>query len=87
MTRRAPLIFAIVLLLLPMLYVGSYLLLVRAVKRGDAAYSFDCPEPLRTVYAPLYPVDIQLRPDAWWIHESPLPPAGAGKWESYPPLP
>jgi hypothetical protein len=68
MTNRAPLIVAIVLLLLPVLYVGSYLALVRAVRDGNA-YSFRCHPALRPLFSPLYRLDIELRPDAWWFHE------------------
>ncbi|QDU26004.1 hypothetical protein ETAA8_10760 [Anatilimnocola aggregata] len=71
-------IFAAVLLMLPVLYVISYLALVRAVRQGDNTYSFQCPAPLRPLYAPLFLIDIQLRPEAWWVREATSPPPTNG---------
>ncbi|WP_254509708.1 hypothetical protein [Anatilimnocola floriformis] len=70
---RAPLIFAIVLLLLPALYVGSYLALVLPegvvhdtadpAVRVHGYYRLGGPTDL--LYAPLESVDRKLRPNAW----------------------
>ena len=77
--NRAPLIFAIVLLLLPVLYVGSYLALVtpdlRAVEDTSAApknrwrivfthYRFGRPWSER-IYWPLEQIDRKVRPKVW----------------------
>ena len=71
MMNRTPLFLAIVLLLLPVLYVGSYLALmdhqplapftrIRAANfriGGEAAHYF---------YLPLIWIDSKVRPDFWW---------------------
>jgi len=79
MTNRAPLIVAVVLLLLPVLYVGSYLALVVP----ESEWLFTVPEdvfsePRRyrigSTYAelcfwPVHRIDVQLRPTTWkWEH-------------------
>ena len=74
MSKRAPLIVAIVLLLLPMLYVGSYLVLVWpdgerlnfADSRSDfPTYRCETESWARRVYWPLEQVDRKIRPNAW----------------------
>ncbi|WP_425617882.1 hypothetical protein NA78x_001572 [Anatilimnocola sp. NA78] len=71
--NRAPLIVAVVLLLLPVLYVGSYLALV--VPQGmpvDLGNDFRmdyyrlAPEYSSIFFAPLEWVDKMIRPEAWW---------------------
>ena len=74
MNNRAPLIFAIVLLLLPVLYVGSYLALVVP---GDPwireSYGNQTPPVLYRLggdraewfYCPLEQIDRKVRPCAW----------------------
>ena len=71
--NRAPLILAIVLLLLPVLYVGSYLALVvpggRMVSLGYrnsfyVHYRVDPEWPAR-VFWPLEQIDRKARPSAW----------------------
>ncbi len=73
MANRAPLIVAIVLLLLPVLYVGSYLALVTPGPRfgwGSAVY------PIYRVadgfcirfFWPLEQIDRTVRPGAWTIN-------------------
>jgi hypothetical protein len=67
MTNRAPLILAITLLLLPVLYVGSYLALVRPglpnprtgsnYRYGGFVASY--------FYWPLEQIDRGVRPDTW----------------------
>jgi hypothetical protein len=82
---RAPLIIAIVLLLLPVLYVGSYLAMVvpegtflkemlpdgTGVLRGSHYRAF--PDVCEKIFAPLQWMDLNLRPGAWKI-----PGEGAG---------
>jgi hypothetical protein len=75
---RAPLIFAIVLLLLPVLYVGSYFALVdppenrRTMRKGriPASRLFDPNYRIAARYAevvfyPLERIDRKVRPAAW----------------------
>lgn len=80
MNNRAPLIVAIVLLLLPVLYVGSYLALVRpagisdTVVDGDGFYWTEL-SSIRfyaiigasghRVFWPLEQIDRKLRPNSW----------------------
>ena len=71
---RAPLIVAIVLLLLPVPYVGSYLALVKpaaiGMLRGDARdvylsfYRFEG-RWLGRIFWPLEQIDRKVRPGAW----------------------
>jgi hypothetical protein len=74
---RAPLIVAIVLLLLPVLYVGSYLALVqprgrmyvedpglRSVPLYRSNYRIGVEVP-RVIFWPLERIDRKLRPGAW----------------------
>ncbi|QDU26346.1 hypothetical protein ETAA8_14240 [Anatilimnocola aggregata] len=70
MTNRAPLIVAIVLLLVPVLYVGSYFALV--VPRGIHGYKAIFEEHYRwqnklcsRVFWPLEQIDRKLRPESW----------------------
>jgi hypothetical protein len=70
MTKRAPLIAAILLLLLPLLYLGSYLALVTPGPRigwGSARYSNyrAADEFCIRFFWPLEQIDRQLRPNAW----------------------
>ncbi|QDU25695.1 hypothetical protein ETAA8_07650 [Anatilimnocola aggregata] len=82
MTNRVPLIIAIVLLLLPVLYVGSYLANVRPrpvlvpftlpsgkVARLVSHYRFGI-EYSERIYWPLEQVDRKLRPRAWVENET-----------------
>ena len=71
-----PLIIAIVLLVLPVLYVGSYLALV--TPRGTFVEDWDRFGGVRsfsyryggdrtaTIFWPLEQIDRKLRPKAWW---------------------
>jgi hypothetical protein len=61
MKKHAGSIIAAVLLLLPVLYVGSYLLLVIP----GAAMPYRGIEAARTLYWPVEQVDRRLRPRAW----------------------
>jgi hypothetical protein len=84
MLQRAPLITAIVLLLLPVLYVGSYCALVAPSQGAVIGKYRECflgPEFSRRsnyrlrgvepVFWPLEQVDHLVRPDAWgrWVDE------------------
>ena len=71
---RAPLIVAIVLLFLPVLYVGSYLVLVdpgdfdKAIDRGLEGRSMHYRMGGRWIgsfYWPLEQIDRKIRPKAW----------------------
>ena len=70
---RAPLIIAVVLLLLPVLYVGSYLALVvpsgvRHLIREPLKTKVTTPYRIREVdsyFWPLEQIDRKLRPGAW----------------------
>jgi hypothetical protein len=91
---RVPLILAIALLLLPVLYGGSYLALVRRggipndignditqvdYYRAGGAYS-------EAIFSPLEALDRWIQPDAWW---KPLDPADpkirTSRLKNYPP--
>ncbi|QDU27650.1 hypothetical protein ETAA8_27390 [Anatilimnocola aggregata] len=85
-TSRAPLITAIVLLLLPLLYVGSYLALVvpqgRMVFKATeyfpgheylCRYRIDSDVILPALFWPLEQIDRKVRPEAWEITPAPLP--------------
>lgn len=74
MTNRVPLIAAIILLLLPVLYVASYLVLVwpdgERVEFADSrsdfpTYRFGAHAWGGTVYWPLEQIDRKARPGAW----------------------
>ncbi len=74
MKKHAPPIVAIVLLLLPVLYVGSYLALVwpdaerfnRADSRSDfPTYRYETESWACRLYWPLERIDRKLRPGAW----------------------
>ena len=80
---RAPLILAILVLLLPVLYVGAYVAIVKPTGqlRGDPF--FDAGHDYRwggktaaAVFWPIEQVDRRLRPGTW-----------EPEWSSYPPLP
>jgi hypothetical protein len=84
---RAPLIIAIVLLVLPVLYVGSYLALVtpngRVVfyvvgpntSRGELVhYRWGDDDPSRFFW-PLEQIDRKLRPSVWEVFCPPGPPS------------
>ncbi|WP_425617055.1 hypothetical protein NA78x_000723 [Anatilimnocola sp. NA78] len=79
--RSAAPIFAAVLLLLPVLYVGSYLSLVDPYERPDGDRVLEYPvvlylegDDLRysvhswldMLYWPLERIDKAVRPDSWW---------------------
>lgn len=69
-TNRAPLITAIVLLLLPVLYVGSYLALVKPPGKPGLLGRFDQyhveePNFLSVLFWPLEQMDYRLRPKTW----------------------
>ena len=73
-TNRAPLIAAILLLLLPVVYVGSYLVLVwpdgerfqMADSRSDfPTYRYGTETWAATMFWPLEQIDRTLRPRAW----------------------
>jgi hypothetical protein len=67
-TNRAPLIIAIVLLLLPVVYVGSYLALVKPPgpfpSDNRTSYRVDS-RWLVTVFWPLEQIDRKMRTGAW----------------------
>ncbi|WP_425615730.1 hypothetical protein NA78x_005661 [Anatilimnocola sp. NA78] len=72
MTNRAPLIVAIVLLLLPLLYVGSYLALVNPRARNIPVPGPDLSNHYgrasrwgEWVYWPLEQIDRKVRPGPW----------------------
>ena len=82
MQNRAPLIIAIVLLLLPVLYVGSYCALVVPggrmephVPRDGDFFPFHIvhyrtlPNHAASFFSPLEQFDRMVRPDAWPDHE------------------
>jgi hypothetical protein len=91
MTNRAPLIVAIVLLLLPVMYVGSYLALVwpdaeRYEQAGGIiplvpCYRYGCDGWGWEVYWPLERIDRAIRPEAW---RTARPPWGKWKHDSEP---
>jgi hypothetical protein len=76
MGKRLTIILA-VLAAMPLLYVGSYLLLVKAERPFNVALSGPGPFPIRkptyrlggsfaaTVFAPLHATDKQVRPQYW----------------------
>ena len=78
-TSRAPLIFAIVLLLLPLLYVGSYLALVRpgGIEFRDSdgmkcvfvnthySVAASLEHSAGRIFWPLEQIDRKVRPDEW----------------------
>jgi hypothetical protein len=68
MTNRAPLIVAIVLLLLPVLYVGSYLALVRPVQLQHG-WLYQYPrigtDNGQRVFRPLEQIYESVRPAKW----------------------
>lgn len=72
MKKHAPLIVAIVLLLLPVLYVGSYLALVQPYSRlvvnpaaGEQHYRMNSWRILPTLFWPLEQMDRKVRPEIW----------------------
>lgn len=68
MTSRAPLIAALMLLLLPVPYVGSYLALMTAEPDPSLAYhrvSGTYPGHVQRFFWPLELIDRKLRPRAW----------------------
>jgi hypothetical protein len=73
MKESRALIVALVLLLLPVLYVGSYLALVVPYKNAGGAYGFGYPLVegtrahviLSKFYYPLERIDLAIRPDSW----------------------
>jgi hypothetical protein len=79
MNNRAPLMVAIVLLLLPVLYVGSYLVLVRPAGISDSVfqdgiywtdltsirYYAVVGNSGQRLFWPLEQIDRKLRPNAW----------------------
>ncbi|WP_425617246.1 hypothetical protein NA78x_000919 [Anatilimnocola sp. NA78] len=71
MTTRAPLIIAIVLLLLPVLYVGTYLAMVKPRSGGDILLNMIKSDYRSggdwesTVFWPLEQIDRRLRPETW----------------------
>jgi hypothetical protein len=87
MTNRAPLLAAIALLLLPVLYVGSYLALVSPWQAGlHRSFSFQHESEIHyriggrwagVVFWPLEQLDRQLRPDAWDAEQQ--------GWTTFPP--
>ncbi len=62
---RAPLVVAIVLLLLPVLYVGSYLALVAEPIRGEANYRIGDGYAVVMFFRPLENLDQWVRPQHW----------------------
>lgn len=77
MTNRAPLIVAIVLLLLPVLYVASYFALVNPAPSGDSVRflppqgNYRCDRKVARVFWPLEQLDRKLRPN-YWVWEEKL---------------
>jgi hypothetical protein len=82
MTSRAPLILAIVLLLLPVLYVGSYFALVvpsgiprrMAGPYGGTYISFNehyrfADTEAKFLFWPLEQIDRRMRPKAWQVDD------------------
>jgi hypothetical protein len=75
MTKRGPLILAIVLLFVPLLYVGSYLSMVGPWRGSDVfagkvyAIHYRCPiihpYATRVIFRPIQLVDLRLRPQFW----------------------
>ena len=72
--NRTPLIFGIVLLLLPVLYVGSYFAMVvprpsigKMVQLGHGPlWKYRCGDRFAvTLFWPLEQIDRRIRPDAW----------------------
>jgi hypothetical protein len=62
----APLIVSVVLLLLPVVYVGSYLALVTPNSSlWDGANYRSCPKVCAVVFWPLEQADRKIRPNAW----------------------
>ncbi|WP_425618350.1 hypothetical protein NA78x_002055 [Anatilimnocola sp. NA78] len=81
MTNRAPLIVAIVLLLLPVLYVGSYLALVapegvplildgKNFGGHGGSYRYNPDLLSEKAFYPLEQIDRKVRPGAWLIYDS-----------------
>lgn len=68
MKKHAGPIFAAVLLLLPSVYVGSYLALVRPVQRHHG-YVYQYPRigsgRGKAIFWPLQQIDGKFRPDSW----------------------
>lgn len=65
---RTPLIVAIGLLLLPVLYVGSYLSLVRPIQRKSYVqyhYPLIGAQHQTTIFWPLEKIDGRVRPASW----------------------
>lgn len=91
-TRSTTPLIAAAILLLPILYVGSYLVLVKQGPRVPGAFSGIVPyrgcyrcqtEWADRVFWPLEQIDRKLRPVAWKHHDSiivpPLPPTLNGR--------
>jgi hypothetical protein len=100
MTResRAPLIVAIVLLALPVLYVGSYLALVvpEGHFRNDPLREglYDkwvhyrvMPGQAGRFFWPLEQIDRKLRPEAWVMPWEPAEPRSARTFKRFPLIP
>lgn len=72
MNHRAPLVVAIFLLLLPVLYIGSYFALVLPAgmnPRGALPFHYRWGErKLEPVYFPIEQIDRRMRPLAWRPH-------------------
>jgi hypothetical protein len=74
-SNRAPLLTAIILLLLPVLYVGSYCALVKPWNTGFDPYRFPVDQNevhyrwggrwAGVAFWPLEQIDRKFRPDAW----------------------
>jgi hypothetical protein len=67
--RQSTPIIAVVVLLMPAIYVASYLAFMVPIQVADGsrwhAYRF-APRSLSILYRPLELLDRKIRPDAWW---------------------
>lgn len=81
---RAPLIFAIGLLLLPLLYVGSYAALVTPSPYWWINHYRVSPELSAQFFWPLEQIDRKLRPEVWAWHDVP-PKVSSFLCPSHPP--
>ena len=84
-SRSSAPVVATILLMLPLLYVGSFYLLARPHERPDGYRTYDVPLLhyveeefaydvgwwLGTVYRPMMRMDKALRPDSWWPENKP----------------
>jgi hypothetical protein len=72
-SNAVPILAAIVMLLLPVLYVGSYLALVTPDHRDPFAYPYRVQNRLVEFYWPLEWIDRRVRPATWQLPPPVLP--------------